>query len=59
MEKAELTTSIHPTILKDFQNQEYPFPIPKFQTWLAEKQQQQQEHRQLQIYMLYVSRKRN
>ena len=38
-----------PAILRDFQNQEYQFTIPKSRTRLAEKREEgEEEHKQLQ-----------
>ena len=52
MEKGELTASV--CILRDFQNHKYRFTIMKPRIRLAEKREEEEEHRPLQSVMHFT-----
>ena len=49
----KLTPLPRSAMMKDVQNQEYQFKIPKSGTW-AEKREEEEEHRQLQSVMRFM-----
>ena len=42
------------TILPDFKNEKYRFTIPKSRTWQVEKQEEEEDHRQLQSVLCFT-----
>ena len=52
LENAELTATIRH--ISRFFNQEYQFTILRSQTWQAEKQEEEEEHRQLQSVLCFT-----